>query len=99
MMLFHRRHLIALAAMVAWYLMIPPFHMSGDDVSAELHAPLSKWSRVRRFERASDCEATRSAEQRKPTGNLVIMLGPKQAQAVTKAGVCVSADDPRLNPK
>ena len=98
-MLFHRCHPIALAALVAWYLMIPPFHMSGDDVSADLHAPLSKWSQVRRFQRDSDCEAARSAEQRKPTGNLVIMLGPKQAQAVANAAVCVASDDPRLNLK
>jgi hypothetical protein len=79
-MQFHRRHLIALAALLGWYLMIPPFQMSGDNIRANLDAPFSKWSQVRSFDRSSDCEAARSAYQRKPTGNLVIMLGAKQAQ-------------------
>jgi hypothetical protein len=98
-MLFYRRHLIALALLLAWYLMMPPFQMSGDDVRADLYAPLSKWSQVRSFHSASDCDAARIAEQRKPTGNLVIMLGAKQAQAVTNAAVCVPSDDPRLKLK
>lgn len=98
-MLLHRRPLIALAALISWYLMIPPFEMSGDNIRANLDAPLSKWSQSRMFDRASDCEAARSAEQRKPTGNLVIMLGEKQAQEVTKAAVCISSDDPRFKLK
>jgi hypothetical protein len=96
-MLFHRRHLIALMALVGWYLMIPPFHISGNVVRAELNAPMSKWSQVRAFDRASDCEAARSAEQRKPTGNLVIMMGAKQAQAVANAAVCIASDDGRFD--
>lgn len=59
-------------------------------------APLSKWTKVRRFEEQSQCETTREAYQQKPTGNLVIMLGATEAQATTKASQCVAADDPRL---
>jgi hypothetical protein len=94
-----RRHLLALAPLLGWILMVPPFQFSGDTPRANLDAPLSQWSQVRTFNRDSDCEAARSDYQRKPTGNLVIMLGQKQAQAVTNAAVCVSSDDPRLKLK
>ena len=62
-------------------------------------APLSKWTRVRRFDLQSQCEAPREAYQQKPTGNLVIMLGAAQAQATTKASQCVAGDNARTQGK
>jgi hypothetical protein len=89
------RHAAALA-LVAWYLMMPPPRAVGDHFETNFRAPLSKWTRLRRFESQSQCETTREAYQQKPTGNLVIMLGAAEAQATTKASRCVAGADPRL---
>jgi hypothetical protein len=89
------RHAAALA-LAAWFLMMPPPKPVGDHFVSNFSAPLSKWTRVRRFDLQSQCETTRAAYQQKPTGNLVIMLGAAEAQATTKASQCVAGDDPRL---
>lgn len=89
------RHLAALA-LVGWYLMMPPPRTVGDHFETNFYAPLSKWTKLRRFDLQSQCETTREAYQKKPTGNLVIMLGAAEAQATTKASRCVASDDPRL---
>jgi hypothetical protein len=89
------RHLAALA-LVGWYLMMPPPRTVGDHFETNFSAPLSKWTKIRRFDLQSQCETTREAYQQKPTGNLVDMLGAAQAQATTQAAKCVATDDPRL---
>jgi hypothetical protein len=89
------RHVAALA-LVAWFLMMPPPRTVGDHFETNFYAPLSKWTKLRRFDLQSQCETTREAYQKKPTGNLVIMLGAAEAQATTKASRCVASDDPRL---
>jgi hypothetical protein len=89
------RHAAALA-LVAWYLMMPPPKAVGDHFETNFNAPLSKWTRLRRFDLQSQCETAREAYQQKPTGNLVIMLGAAEAQATTKASRCVAGDDQRL---
>ncbi|MGA6972363.1 MAG: hypothetical protein WBY93_12080 [Candidatus Binatus sp.] len=89
------RHAAALA-FVAWYLMMPPPRPVGDHFETNFSAPLSKWTKVRRFDLQSRCETVREAYQQKPTDNLVIMLGTAEAQATTKASLCIAGDDPRL---
>lgn len=89
------RHTAALA-LVAWYLMMPPPRPVGDHFETNFHAPLSKWTRLRRFDLQSECETTREAYRQKPTGNLVITLGAAEAQATTKVSRCVAGDDPHL---
>jgi hypothetical protein len=89
-------HHAAALALAAWFLMMPPPKPVGDHFVTNFTAPLSKWTRVRRFEEQSQCETVRASYQKKPTGNLVIMLGAQQAQATTKASQCVASDDPRL---
>jgi hypothetical protein len=89
------RHVTALA-LVAWFLMMPPPRTVGDHFETNFYAPLSKWTKLRRFDLQSQCETAREAYQQKPTGNLVIMLGAAEAQATTKASKCVASDDPRL---
>ena len=89
------RHAAALA-LVAWFLMMPPPKPVGDHFETNFNAPLTKWTEVRRFDLQAQCETVREAYQRKPTGNLVIMLGAAEAQATTKASQCVASDDPRL---
>jgi hypothetical protein len=89
-------HHAAAFALAAWFLMMPPPKPVGDHFKTNFSAPLSKWTRVRRFDLQSQCETTREAYQQKPTGNLVIMLGAAEAQATTKASQCVAGEDPRL---
>ncbi|HXN14034.1 MAG TPA: hypothetical protein VN865_13050 [Candidatus Acidoferrales bacterium] len=89
------RHLAAIA-LVGWFLMMPPPRTVGDHFETNFSAPLSKWTRLRRFDLQSQCESAREAYRQKPTGNLVIMLGAAEAQATTKASQCVASDDPRL---
>ena len=89
------RHAPALAV-VAWYLMMPPPKPLEDHFKTNFKAPLTKWTEVRRFDLQAQCETVREAYQRKPTGNLIIMLGAAEAQATTKASRCVASDDPRL---
>jgi hypothetical protein len=89
------RHL-AVIALVGWFLMMPPPRTVGDHFETNFSAPLSKWTRLRRFDLQSQCESAREAYRQKPTGNLVIMLGAAEAQATTKASQCVASDDPRL---
>jgi hypothetical protein len=89
------RHLAAIA-LVGWFLMMPPPRTVGDHFETNFSAPLSKWTRLRRFDLQSQCESAREAYRQKPTGNLVIMLGAVEAQATTKASRCVASDDPRL---
>jgi hypothetical protein len=89
------RHLAAIA-LVGWFLMMPPPRTVGDHFETNFSAPLSKWTRLRRFDLQSQCESAREAYRQKPTGNLVIMLGAVEAQATTKASQCVASDDPRL---
>jgi hypothetical protein len=90
-----KRHLAAFA-LVGWFLMMPPPRTVGDHFETNFSAPLSKWTRLRRFDLQSQCESAREAYRQKPTGNLVIMLGAAEAQATTKASQCVASDDPRL---
>jgi hypothetical protein len=90
-----KRHLAAIA-LVGWFLMMPPPRTVGDHFETNFSAPLSKWTRLRRFDLQSQCESAREAYRQKPTGNLVIMLGAAEAQATTKASQCVASDDPRL---
>jgi hypothetical protein len=89
-------HHAAAFALAAWFLMMPPPRPVGDHFETNFSAPLSKWTRVRRFDLQSQCETTREAYRQKPTGNLVIMLGEAKAQATSKASQCVASDDPRL---
>lgn len=89
-------HHAAEFALAAWFLMMPPPRPVADHFKTNFSAPLSKWTRVRRFDLQSQCETSREAYQQKPTGNLVIMLGATEAQATTKASQCVAGDDPRL---
>jgi hypothetical protein len=89
-------HHAAAFALAAWFLMMPPPKPVGDHFVTNFSAPLSKWTMVRRFDLQSQCETVREAYQKKPTGNLVIMLGAAEAQVTTKASQCVAGDDPRL---
>jgi hypothetical protein len=89
------RHAAALA-LVGWTLMMPPPRPVGDHFETNFLAPLSKWTKLRTFDAQSQCQAAREDYQRKPTGNLVIMLGATEAKATTKAAQCVEAGDPRL---
>jgi hypothetical protein len=91
-----KSHHAATLALVAWFLMMPPPRPVGDHFKTNFYAPISKWTKIRRFDLQSQCESAREAYQQKPTGNLVIMLGAAEAQATTKASLCVATGDPRL---
>ena len=87
----------AVLALIGWYLMLPPLG-SGSDVY-DKGALLSKWRQTSTFDSAEDCQRHR---------DLYIDMYTKRESydpdavpnlKLYSAGICVSDDDKRLNPK
>jgi len=87
-----------------WYLMLPP-QLSGNPVTFNADAPLSKWYFASVYDTAEQCETEREtlnqrwlvAVSRNETRHLRRTIAEvKDSQRREK---CVSADDPRLEGK
>ena len=83
----------ATLALVGWYLMGPPVisvHFESSDF-ADPDAPLSKWTILKSFDAAKDCEAGRQ--------NMLREHKNKHDEVVYDDAVCIVTDDPRLTGK
>jgi hypothetical protein len=82
------RHAAAIA-LVGWYLMMPPI------TSFDLHAPLSEWETIGRYDSANVCSKWQRYERRLAQNYLA--RNPDHPVATPFAnGQCVASDDPRL---
>ena len=86
------RHATALA-LVAWYLMMPPLRPDG---SANIGAPLSKWTMVSSFDTARECTKVMMISQ----GYLADPRTMKKLELTRNPRLlneaCISSDDPLL---
>jgi hypothetical protein len=93
------RHAAALA-LVGWYLMVPPVVCDQNKCIAEPKAPFSQWHRSRR-----SVGSERECEQRRPNVRNAVdkavtdLDNRVEYDKALAAGLCVSADDPRLTGK
>ena len=83
------RHADALA-LGGGILMLSFYAINGGSISYDSNTPLTRWSILKSFDSASECEAARDEirkREKKESQNFKINLR------------CVSSDDPRLKPK
>ncbi len=99
------RHAAALA-LVGWYLMMPPFVRTGNEVYPDDDAPLSKWRMAGSFDSAGACQQKKDDYIYHPC-ILVVPAGsvcpqnaiPPENAAERAADIearCIGTDDPRL---
>ncbi len=88
---------IAALALLGWYLMIAPPRAASVGFDPDFSAPLTDWVRLRLFDSASECQASKQDYARKPPETLPFMLdGMKDARATMNSAQCVATSDPRL---
>jgi hypothetical protein len=83
------RHVAALA-LVGSNLTFSFYGINGGQISYDSNSPLNRWSILKSFDSASECEAARAEirdREKKERQNFKIILR------------CVSSDDPRLKAK
>jgi hypothetical protein len=84
-------------ALVGWYLMTPPLLTGAHppDVLFDLHAPTSKWSRLRTYSTATDCQ-----KEIETMNNLREEWARRHdTEPVRTNARCVASDDLRLKEK
>jgi hypothetical protein len=92
------RHAAALA-MVAWYLLYPPWNAEKEIVDSTL--ALNRWYQVSTFDSSADCEA-RKFGILEEMDNRARDRSPEtvaQQERLRHQARCVSADNPRLKGK
>jgi hypothetical protein len=91
----HRYYLTAML-LAGWYLMVPPPKVFVDHFEINFSAPLYKWTQLRRFDSASQCDAARQFYANHPEDLSHILDSREQATAAMRAAKCLSTRDPRL---
>lgn len=87
------RHTAAALVLLGWYLLLPP---PGRDRDVDTSLPLTVWFRAKHiYTSKADCESDKAALINMPRAN---PSDPKEQSKLQgeRAGICVSADDPRL---
>jgi hypothetical protein len=83
--------------LLGWYPIIAPPRATQGVFHPDFSALVSDRVRLRLFDRASQCEASRIDCGRKPPETLPLMLdGMKDARATMNAAQCVVTNDPRM---
>lgn len=77
------------AALVGWYLMVPP---QGNTKVCDGSAPISsRWAIIGSFDKADDCENAHA--------RLVQKEKTERSKRCVIAALCIATDDPRLKEK
>jgi hypothetical protein len=90
------------AALVGWYLMVPPFAGAPKGAPANFDAPYSSWQSIDPFDTADACRADRDRLRKWAKGNTECdsKVGIEHYLCARWIGAdCIASDDPRLKKK
>lgn len=87
-------HRAAAITLIGWYLMIPPLDKSNQP---DFSVPLSSYMQASAYDTAAECESAKSNALENVSRSIKRKEKVDGLSVSMAAGLCVEADDPRLN--
>jgi hypothetical protein len=92
------RHAAALA-LVGWYLMLPPTHLSNGHLVGDTKTPFSDWTTLGSFDTAHECAKYQMKLIHSAKGQVYVRPFTYELPIDPVYSQCVASDDPRLKEK